>query len=461
MRHPIGTGVRARVVAAVAVAVVCAIGATACSSDTPGPTAASSSSENVYESDREQGVLATLGALARAERSGDVSAATGLVDPAATPDFRASIARTARAFAAVGIGTLDYRVQRDTGDGDASGELGDSGQLGELTVPAALQQRLDAQGSSDSWVVPVALRYQFAGVDQAPTTVLRPMVMARYDDRWTVVGDAGPLLGTGTVRPQFWDFPDVRAQRVSTGGGTSVVLDYPGSRGLGDRIRAALPGAVGAVTAFWGGQWPRRAVVIATDSTSAFAGLARAQGDTASAAAATVSGDDTGSSALGQRVVFTPNAVQDLPGPALDVVLRHELTHVAARPRTADSAPKWLTEGVAEYVGRRGTYRVFADAAPDLADRVRAGQLPSALPDDAAFDVSGPDARVAYQTAWSFAAFAAEAYSPQRLRALYLRLAGGPSTTQAQSDAMSATLGAPGDAVLDRWRTWLTAAVAR
>ena len=46
---------------------------------------------------------------------------------------------------------------------------------------------------------------------------------------------------------------DVRAQRVSTGGGTSVVLDYPGSRGLGDRIRAALPGAVGAVTAFWGG----------------------------------------------------------------------------------------------------------------------------------------------------------------------------------------------------------------
>ena len=448
-------------IAAVSVAVVAALGSAACGSDTAGPPAPSSSSQNVYESEREQGVLATLGALARAERTGDVAAATALVDPSATADFRASIARTTRAFAAVGVGTLDFRVQRDAGQGDLYGQLGDGGQLGELPVPAAVQQRLDAQGSSDSWVVPSVLRYQFQGVDEAPTTVQRPLVMARYGDRWTVVGDAGPLLGSGAPRAQFWDFPDVRANRVSTGGGTSVVLDYPGSRGLGDRIRAALPGAVGAVTAFWGAQWPRRAVVIATDSTAAFGGLARTQGDTASAAAATVSGDDSGSSALGQRVVFTPGAIGDLPGPALDVVLRHELTHVAARPRTSDSAPKWLTEGVAEYVGRRGTYRVLADAAPDLADRVRAGQVPTALPDDAAFDVAGPDARVAYQTAWSFAAFAAEAYTPQRLRALYLRLAGGPSTAQAQSDAMSAALGAPGDAVVDRWRAWLTAAVAR
>jgi hypothetical protein len=439
-------------------ALVAATGVAACGSDAP-PLAPTSSSENVYESDRERGVLTTLGALTRAERAGDATAATALVDPAATPEFRASIARAARAFAAVGIGTLVYRVLRGTGE--ATGLLADNGQLGELPVPAELQQRLDAQGSSDSWVVPAVLRYQFAGVDEAPTTVTRPLVMARYDDRWTVVGDAGPLLGTDPPRAQFWDFPDVRAQRIATGGGTSIVLDYPGSRGLGDRIRAALPGAVGAVTAFWGAQWPRRAVIVATDSAAAFAGLARSQGDTAAAAAATVSGDDSGSSALGQRVVFTPGATGDLPGPALDVVLRHELTHVAARPRTADTAPKWLTEGVAEYVGRLGTYRALSDAAPDLADRVRAGQLPSVLPDDAAFDVAGPDAQVAYQTAWSFAAFAAEAYSPQRLRALYLRLAGGPSTTQAQSDAMSATLGAPGDAVLDRWRTWLSAAVAR
>ncbi|MGZ8180257.1 hypothetical protein ACXVUM_20235 [Williamsia sp. SKLECPSW1] len=453
---------RRRVLAVVATGVVAVLGLSACGSETPAPSSASSSTTlNVYEADREQGVLATLTALARADRAGDVSAANAVVDPAATAAFRDSVAQTARAIGAVGISTLEYRVQRDTGESDESGQLGDRGQLGEIPVPAELQQRLDAQGSSDSWVVPAVLRYQFAGVDEAPTTIERPLVMARYGDRWTVVGDAGPVLGSGSPRAQFWDFPGVRAQRVTTSGGTSVVLDYPGSRGLGDRIRAALPGAVGAVSAFWGGQWPRRAVVIATDSGAAFSGLARTQGDTAAAAAATVSGDDTGVSALGQRVIFTPGAITDLPGPALDVVLRHELTHVAARPRTADTAPKWLTEGVAEYVGRRGTYRDLADAAPDLAEQVRAGKLPAALPDDAAFDVAGANPRLAYQTAWSFAAFAAEAYTPQRLRALYLRLAGGPSTAQAQSDAMSATLGAPGDAVLDRWRTWLTASVAR
>ncbi|MCP2195835.1 Peptidase MA superfamily [Williamsia deligens] len=431
----------------------------ACGSDTP-PAASPSSSQNAYEATREQGVLATLTKLTAAERAGDVAAATALVDASATPAFRESVARTARAFATVGIGTAQYRVQRDTGDGDRSGQLGQNGALGELTLPTEVQQRLDAQGSTDSWVVPTVLRYQFAGVDEAPTSVSRPLVMARYGDSWTVVGDAGPVLGTGTPRPQFWDYDGVRAQRVSTAGGTSIVLDYPGSRSLGDRIRSGLPGAVGAVTAFWGAQWPRRTVVIATDTSGAFVGLARAQGDTAAAAAATVSGDDTGTSALGQRVVFTPGAVDDLPGAALDVVLRHELTHVAARPRTADTAPKWLTEGVAEYVGRSGTYRVLADAAPDLAAQVRSGRTPTALPDDAAFAVSGPDAQIAYQTAWSFAAFAAQAYTPARLRALYLRLAGGPSTAQAQSDAMSATLGAPGDAVLDRWRVWLTTSAA-
>ncbi len=52
-----------------------------------------------------------------------MAAATALVDPAATADFRESIARATRAFAAVGIGSLDFRVQRDAAQGDLYGQL--------------------------------------------------------------------------------------------------------------------------------------------------------------------------------------------------------------------------------------------------------------------------------------------------------------------------------------------------
>ena len=37
---------------------------------------------------------------------------------------------------------------------------------------------------------------------------------------------------------------------------------------------------------------------------------------------------------------------------ALRIVLRHELFHYAARADTAPDAPRWLTEGVADFVGR-------------------------------------------------------------------------------------------------------------
>jgi len=105
-------------------------------------------------------------------------------------------------------------------------------------------------------------------------------------------------------------------------------------------------------------------------------------------------------------------------------VLRHELTHVATRLDTAADAPMWLTEGLAEYVGRRG-YRDFAAVAPDLTAAVRAGELPAGLPTDADFRVDTDEATLAYQSAWSFAAFVADVYGEPKLRAMYL---GVPTT---------------------------------
>ncbi|WP_296389701.1 hypothetical protein [Williamsia sp.] len=430
----------------IALAVVAASLALAGCGSSSEPEAAPTSQANVYEDQRESSVLATLDRLTAAQRAGDTAAVDALIDPAATPQFRASLARQTTNVHAAGMATFRYRIDRTTA-------------LGEVLVPSDLQARLDDEGSSDSWIAPVGLQYALAGVNEPPVNVVRPLVLARYDDTWKVVGDAGPIQGEAAPTPQFWDFPGVRATRAATAGGESVVLGYPGSTALAARLTSSLPGAVAAVTAFWGTQWPRRAVLIATDSTPAFAALSGSEGaDSSAAAAATVSAsaDAVDGFTEGQRIVFTPGSVTGLAGPALDVVLRHEMTHVAARTKTAPTSAKWVTEGVAEYVGRKGTYRRLSDAAPDLAAQVAAGDAPAALPTDAAFTVSGPQAPIAYQSAWSFAAYVAGKYGDAKLRSLYLALATGPSTADAQAAAMQAQLGAPGATVLAGWRTWLT-----
>ncbi len=107
------------------------------------------------------------------------------------------------------------------------------------------------------------------------------------------------------------------------------------------RISAQLDDAVDAVSAFWGPDWPREIVVVAAGTDAQFAAVGG--GDSHTAATTT-----------GERIMFAPGAAQ-MNDDSLRIVLRHELFHYAARAETAADAPRWLTEGVADYVGRPPT----------------------------------------------------------------------------------------------------------
>ena len=56
--------------------------------------------------------------------------------------------------------------------------------------------------------------------------------------------------------------------------------------------------------------------------------------------------------AVGQRIVFAPGAAGYERKIGLRIVLTHELFHYAARADTALDAPRWLAEGVADFVAR-------------------------------------------------------------------------------------------------------------
>src|SRR4051794_27307409 len=222
-----------------------------------------------------------------------------------------------------------------------------------------------------------------------------------------------------------------RTETVSDGRTVELMsLGGPTTQPLLDRVSDAMGDAVAAVTEFWGPDWPRDIVVVATASDEQFRALAGG-------------GSDIAAATTGQGIVFAPGAPA-MSAAGLRIVLRHELFHYAARADMAADAPRWLAEGVADFVAR--------PAAP-LPDRRSAAEM-AVLPSDADLDTVGPTRTLAYDRAWWFSRFVADRYGAPALRRLYLR-ACGPSHPGIEA-AVAETLGAGLDEVLGAWRRWLS-----
>jgi hypothetical protein len=191
------------------------------------------------------------------------------------------------------------------------------------------------------------------------------------------------------------------------------------------RIGREMADATEAVTAFWGPDWRRDIVVVAAGSDSQFRMLAGGGSDIAAATTA-------------DRMVFAPGA-SAMSDASLRIVVRHELFHYAARAETAADAPRWLTEGVADFVGRPPT--------PPPPGAV------AHLPTDTELDTAGPVRSSAYNRAWWFARFVADRYGAPALRGLYVRACGPGHADVAV--ALREALGAGQDEVLSQWRQWL------
>jgi hypothetical protein len=194
------------------------------------------------------------------------------------------------------------------------------------------------------------------------------------------------------------------------------------------RIAAEMNDAARAVTGFWGPDWPHDVVIVATGTDAEFGTLARG-------------GPDIAATTTAERIMFAPGAVA-MSDPSLRIVVRHELFHFASRAKTAADAPRWLTEGVADFVGR-----------PPIPRPANAAEL-AQIPTDAELSDPGPAGSLAYYRAWWFTQFVADVYGTDALRALYIRACapGHPDTATAVRDALGAEL----PAVLAGWRHWMS-----
>ncbi|MFI8565093.1 hypothetical protein ACIGGF_00820 [Rhodococcus sp. NPDC078407] len=390
-----------------------------------------------YDQQRRTDVTVLLDQWARAVRSGDVDALQGLIDPLADPDFAEAQVRRAQVVPDVPFAEFGY-------------ELGDES---ETPVPSSIAEPLDA---TDVWAPSVYLRYAVAGPDALPTRRPVSLVVAERDGRWRLVDDADLTSYRRQTWRGPWDFGPLTVRSVPTAAGTSVVMGHPDREQFVENLAAELPSAIDAVTDFWGDDWARDGLVFVASSAEEFAELTGSDPST-DVAAVTVSDAvaPDGSRPTGQRVVFGPDAAARLTPFTVRSVLRHELTHVAARARTDAGTQLWVSEGFADYSGYRNSGAVFAQLAPTLVSIVASGGPPTVLPRDEDFGAGGARSSVAYESAWSVFAFVADRFDERTVRRLYEALASDPASDGSTDVALASVLGMDRAQFVASWGDWV------
>jgi hypothetical protein len=149
------------------------------------------------------------------------------------------------------------------------------------------------------------------------------------------------------------------------------------------------------------------------------------------------------------RIVVNPKAAQ-LSSSALQVVLEHEMVHVATS--SPDSpAPVWAEEGLAEWVSTKAHAGQPSEATDDVLTRVRAQGAPRSFPSDQEFQIGERDLRMAYAEAWLVCRYIANRYSEIQLGRFYAELDDGHSLDEASQSALNISEAE----LIIRWRAYL------
>jgi hypothetical protein len=179
---------------------------------------------------------------------------------------------------------------------------------------------------------------------------------------------------------------------------------------------------------------------------------------TAPVAATTEGPTGPAGTATGDRIVLDPSAFDRLTASGRDVVLTHELAHVAVRSTVPGRPATWLAEGYADHVGYTRADVPTGRLLAPLASSLRTGHGPRELPSAADLQPAAGDIEVPYLAAWQAVELIARDHGEAALR----RLVTAGSSTGSAADAEAATdaalvsvLGTTRAELTDAWLTRL------
>jgi hypothetical protein len=273
---------------------------------------------------------------------------------------------------------------------------------------------------ADAWVARVILVYQLADADSADVRREQHFTVVRRGGRWLLADDTD-----GPTATDVWDLGPVTVLR----GARSIVLGTAPAEDL-EQYPGQVDAAAGRVDAVWGQTWPRVVVVVVPRDQ---AEMARLLQRTDEAGLDQIAAVTTGEVGLGvgesaDRVIINPAGFGQLDDIGREVVLTHEITHVATRATGTSDVPIWLSEGFADYVAYLSADLPRQSVAADVLEQVRAGTGPVALPDVAAFDPVNGDIAPAYSGSWLAVDLLARTYGQPAVLTFYRAVAQGAGT---------------------------------
>jgi hypothetical protein len=319
---------------------------------------------------------------------------------------------------------------------------------------AGLRSAATKRYGTPALIVNVTVRYELARGDAVPTQRSVFWTFVHEHGHVVVAGDDDVSSQAGTSWRGPWDFGHLQIVQ----GRSSLVLGHDDTVAVLPSLAADIDRAVPAVTAVWGRGWSQNVVAIVPDSkaeATANSGSSTSPDDLA-AQAVNDGTDPLTERTRGPRLLVTADQLSRLSPTGRQIVLRHEIAHIASFDATSEATPTWLREGFAEFVANLGTGQPTAAVAAELRAAVRAGKAPSALPGDAQFSATPTQAAQAYEEAWLACRLIAQRVGPAGLVRFY-RTVGGQLATASDATAagMRAVLHESPATFTTQWRAYL------
>jgi hypothetical protein len=258
-----------------------------------------------------------------------------------------------------------------------------------LLAPVAFEYSVTSITSSNDptqATVTALVRYRLP-MDVAVATFREDLALQHSDTGWRIAAEHA------VGRKPVWELGKIS---VVTGQRTTVIgIDQ--SHAILQRYLEIGDAVIPNVTKAWGTDWTRRLVIIVPKNLHQMEdGLSRSAASLTDIAAVTsmeTASGDPGS----PRIWLNTPTMQGLSSLGREIVLRHEVVHVATGSGSTDATPLWLEDGLAEYIGYQDSGVSRGVAAADAIDALRDGQKFDHLP--TSDDFAGPNLNVAYESA--------------------------------------------------------------
>ncbi|MFC7725120.1 hypothetical protein ACFQW6_08385 [Nocardioides sp. GCM10028917] len=272
-----------------------------------------------------------------------------------------------------------------------------------------------------SWTGIVELTWQLGSLDPGPSEADVAVSFAPAGDALGIVG----FSATARARAPLWlrgELAIARAKRVL------VLVDGP--QADADAVRRRVVRGIGVVERVLPDRISSVVVEVPANAADLDETLGAEPGTYAGIAAVTAFAGTSTSDDAPVHVFVNPELTTGLSRAGAQVVMSHELVHIATEATRTPVEP-WLLEGFADYVALRDTNLPDSTTLGRAIELVRREGIPDTLPGAADFGTRARDLQASYELAWLACRLIAEQLGERGLVSVHDAIRSGAPVAEA------------------------------